>query len=69
MKRVIATLVLVLALVGYIGLTNSLAATSKTITPPCCAPAYTDFIGAPGSCPTMDAHGANTPNLMGSPGI
>ena len=64
MKRVITTLLLVLVLVGYIGLTNSLAATSRTIKPICCEPAYADFIGAPGSCPTLASHGPNVPTWM-----
>ncbi|MDR3554432.1 MAG: hypothetical protein P4L55_06745 [Syntrophobacteraceae bacterium] len=65
MKRTIATLVTVLALVGFVGLTGSMAATPKTWKAPCCAPGYTNFIGAPGSCPTMGAGGANTPSVMG----
>ncbi len=56
---------MVLALVGFIGLTNSLAATSRANIPTCCAPGYTEFIGAPGSCPTMAAHGAALPGVIG----
>ncbi len=67
MKRTITTLILVLALVGFVGLTASFAATPKI--GPCCAAGYTDFIGAPGSCPTMDSLGANAPLPMGSPGV
>ena len=66
MKRTIVTLLLVLALVGFVGLTSSLAANSPTLNPNFCAPAYTDFIGAPGSCPAVAAHGANAPSFMGS---
>ncbi len=67
MKTMITTLLLVLALVGYIGLTGSLAATPNTITPICCQSAYTDWIGAPGSCPALSAHGVyQAPHTMGS---
>ncbi|SPF46373.1 exported hypothetical protein [Syntrophobacter sp. SbD1] len=65
MKRAITTLLLVLALVGCFGLTTSFAVTARTFTAPCCAPVYTDFIGAPGSCPTMDTHCAKVTGRHG----
>ncbi|MDA8308909.1 MAG: hypothetical protein M0Z81_19080 [Deltaproteobacteria bacterium] len=69
MKRAIATFVMVLALTGFVGLGSAMAATPKTGNAPCCAPGYTSFIGAPGSCPTMGAVGANSPSVMGAVGF
>ncbi|MDA8308908.1 MAG: hypothetical protein M0Z81_19075 [Deltaproteobacteria bacterium] len=69
MKRAIATFVMVLALVGFVGLSGAMAATPKTWKAPCCAPGYTSFIGAPGSCPTIGTLGANSPSVMGAVGF
>lgn len=57
MKKALATLLLVFAMVGFIGLTGSPAGASTTTVN--CNPAYTAWIGAPGSegatCPTTVA--------------
>jgi len=57
MKRVIVTLLLVLALVG-IGI-NAFAADNISV------PAYSDYIVV-GNPPAVDTNGAKTPDIMGS---
>ncbi|MGC8494810.1 MAG: hypothetical protein ACP5SH_24060 [Syntrophobacteraceae bacterium] len=69
MKRAILTLAMVLALVGFAGLTGSMAATLHTWDTHFCTPGYTNYIGAPGSCPTMAGVRADTPSLMGNIGF
>lgn len=69
MKRAIVTLVMALALVGFVGLSGAMAATPATSEALCCTSAYTNYIGAPGSCPTMDSVGAFSTSAMGSVGF
>jgi hypothetical protein len=57
MKKVLTTLMLVFAMVGFVGLTPSPAGAATTSV--YCDPAYTNWLGAPGSeratCPTAAA--------------
>lgn len=69
MKGAIVTLVMALGLVGFAGLPGAMASTPATGKAPCCAPAYTNYIGAPGSCPTMNSVGVVTPSIMGGVGF
>ncbi len=66
MKRAFLTLATVLTLVGIVGLTRAMASIPEALY---CAPSYTNYIGAPGSCPTMAAVSANTPKAMGTVGF
>ena len=60
MKKVLTTLMLVFAMVGFVGLTPSPAGAATTSV--YCNPAYTAWIGAPGS------EGATCPGLVASHG-